>query len=110
MAKLQCSVSSCSNYADGKCCLPKIQVDGPGACSCSQTCCSSFEEAKKVASNSVSEFHHVPDHSVTVSCRAENCKYNARGMCEANNVRVGCCGSGHPCVTSETECCTFEQR
>lgn len=110
MAKLKCSVTTCANYAAEKCCLPKIQVDGPGACSCGQTCCSSFQDKKTCACNSVTGRHDVPDHNVTIACRAKNCKYNEAGMCEAGQVHVGCCDTGKPCVISETECCTFEER
>ena len=110
MAKLKCSVTTCANYAAEKCCLPKIQVDGPGACSCGQTCCCSFQDKQGGSSNSVSERHDVPDRSVTIACRAQNCKYNEAGMCEAAQVQVGCCETGRPCVISETECCTFEER
>ena len=110
MTRLQCSVTSCANCVQGKCALPKIRVDGPGACTCRQTCCCSFEEKTDSACSAVSQLHEVPDRGVHISCRAAHCRYNEGGQCAANRVEIWSGAGDCTCVSSETECCTFELR
>ena len=46
MNRLECQVESCQHNQNHQCCLMGIQVDGPAAQDCSQTCCASFEERR----------------------------------------------------------------
>ncbi len=101
MTGLGCNVISCTHNDDAHCCLNTIQVQGNNACKCDDTCCGSYEEAKKnSASNSAKE----PHDSLNVSCEAVNCVYNDNKKCAADHISIsGVCASD----ACETVCASF---
>lgn len=104
MNNLKCQVNSCEHNSQNMCKLNKIHVEGPGACTTSQTCCSSFCACGSGAQNNISS--HSAKEATDICCKAENCKYNKNKKCHAHDVGIECmCGS--PCVMSETACHTF---
>ncbi|MFI3326365.1 MAG: DUF1540 domain-containing protein [Clostridia bacterium] len=107
MNNLECQVNSCEHNCNHLCKLNKIHVEGPGACSTSQTCCSSFNVCGTSAQNNISS--HSAKEATDICCKAENCKHNKNNKCLASSVQMQCmCGA--PCVMSETACQTFIPR
>ena len=105
--RLECQVSSCQHYESGLCSLPGIQVDGPGAKVCDQTCCSSYRERGRGGASASVSGSASTESSIT--CHAQNCAYNSNCKCGAECVCVGCC-CDDVCSKSGTECCTFTCR
>ncbi len=108
MNYLNCDVQSCANNQNNKCALNRIQVDGPGACTSSQTCCSAFT-AKGTATAQNSVVSSKARLETNIGCRAENCKYNKRQKCSAENVSMNSMTSSAN-VMGETECLSFNPR
>lgn len=106
MTKLTCHVTTCANYEKDCCCLPDIQVSGPCACGCEQTCCSSFaEKGHAQASNSVC--HDCANPQLHIGCNVGTCAYNQGGECSADCV---CIEGNGACVQNQTECSTFRSK
>lgn len=102
--KLECQVTSCQHNCDNLCCLSGIQVDGPAAWECGQTCCESYEERRQEGGKNARD--DVPAVETAIDCSAEHCTYNKNCKCEAECVCVGCCCEDTT-SKSGTECCTF---
>lgn len=107
--KLECQVTSCAHYCDNYCCLPGIQVDGPAAQECCQTCCDSYEERGKNGGQNAVSGGNTPSADSSIDCSAENCMHNENCKCKAECVCVGCSCS-EPSSKSGTECCTFRAK
>lgn len=105
MNLLNCSVENCANNKNHMCSLQKIKVEGPGACVPSQTCCYSFA----TRGNAENVVARTSDEETNILCKAENCKHNKRGHCNAENVTITNI-QGISNVMSETECLTFSAR
>ncbi len=102
MTTLKCSVNACASNHSGCCCRPSIQVEGPSACKCSETCCESFvPKGRGEASNSIR--YSAPNSALDVCCDACTCVHNDSGKCAADCVCINCCSSG-------TQCTSFEAR
>lgn len=110
MTNLKCYVQNCIHNSPDRCCKPDIQVDGPCACGCEQTCCASFEmqNGKGQASNSCG--CSVPNDSLLIRCSASNCVYNEKGECSAETINISPCGCSTPDCKSQTECASFRMR
>ncbi|MFI3206869.1 MAG: DUF1540 domain-containing protein [Clostridia bacterium] len=108
MTKLKCHVQNCIHNNKNLCKLDKIKVEGPGACTADQTCCYNFLD-KNSAENSSIQNRHFAVLNTNIECKAENCKYNRRCKCIANEISVDNL-SVSPCVMGETECHTFSAR
>lgn len=103
MTDLGCNVKSCEHNKDNCCCLSSIQVTGSSACNCDNTCCSSYDEASKSASNSAK----TPKLNLSIACEAVNCIYNEEKRCNANHVDIsGVCATNE----EETVCATFSRK
>ncbi len=109
MNKLKCSVASCRHNNNQMCSLQKIQVDGPAAMESRETCCGSYAERTKSASNDTSCGCGCASERTDIHCSVAHCAYNENKKCSAESVSVGGCCS-NPSVVSETECCTFTPR
>ncbi len=108
MTKLECNVTTCASNANNCCCRPDIQVSGPCACGCEQTCCSSYVEKSRSAAENACRYDQ-PNQELDICCDAKNCTYNADGKCAADCICVDCCGS-QTNTASGTECATFRCR
>ena len=105
--RLQCEVTSCQHYSNSQCCLPGIQVEGPGARQPSQTCCASYQERRPGSGENAS--HSRPSGHSDIRCQACHCTYNQGEDCTASSVSVGCCG-GPATSKSGTECRSFREK
>lgn len=104
MPDLGCSVKSCTYNWDEKCDKDRILVEGSDACSCRETCCGSFKEAKD---NSYKNVSKNVDMHVDVDCEAVDCVYNKEKRCAAEHIGI----AGNNASTSkETECASFRAR
>lgn len=100
MTNLGCNAKSCNYNKDCCCCLSSIQVAGHDACTCDNTCCSSYSDSKDTATNTIKS----PKLSLSIACEADNCIYNADKHCNADHVDI----SGISATDSEdTVCATF---
>ena len=103
---LKCSVENCVNYCEHQCCLPHIEVAGPGAKNRQETCCDSFHPKGGGCGASNSTHHNVPNPQLTIRCTAETCVHNRHGSCDADCVCVGI-GDYDTLSKQETQCETF---
>jgi len=102
---LNCSVYDCAHNYNFFCCLSDIKIEGHRAKAPHETCCASFEKAGDAMTNSV-RFEQ-PDPDTEVACAAENCRYNADGLCAASHITVN--GSISCNDSDETECTSFHR-
>jgi Domain of Unknown Function (DUF1540). len=107
MSRVECQVSNCQHFLNYLCSLEKINVEGPGAKSKTQTCCLSFEEKQPGMENSVGNMN--ASSETGIHCDASNCAFNSNCHCDATDVHVGCSNN---CATSKsgTACLSFVQR
>ncbi|HCH83674.1 MAG TPA: DUF1540 domain-containing protein [Eubacterium sp.] len=100
MTNLSCNATTCSHNSDKCCCLSGIDIKGEDACSCDETCCTSFEHKENTSSNSCGS----PKLNLSIKCAAHNCIYNEDNACHADHVDI----SGITAVNSDdTVCATF---
>lgn len=107
MNRLECQVESCQHNQNHQCCLMGIQVDGPAAQDCSQTCCASFEERR--AGSAQNAMGQNPTVETDIRRHVQSCSYNSNQRCDAQCVCVGC-GCGDVTSKSGTECRTFQNK
>lgn len=103
MPYLNCGVDDCIHNYNFFCGLPDIKVDRQKAKAAHETRCSSFEKADGALTNTL-RFEQ-PDPQTDVACSAENCMFNADGLCGAAHITVNCamtCGDA-----DDTECASF---
>ena len=105
MNRLECQVESCQHNQNHQCCLMGIQVDGPAAQECSQTCCASYEERRPGAGQNA--MGQNPSVETEIHCKVKGCAYNRHNRCDAQNVCVACC-CGDVSSKSGTQCSTFQ--
>ena len=70
MNRLECQVESCQHNQNHQCCLMGIQVDGPAAQDCSQTCCASFEERRAGSAQNAMGQNPTVERISAAMCRA----------------------------------------
>lgn len=100
MTNLSCNATTCSHNSDKCCCLSGIDIKGEDACSCDETCCTSFEHKENTSSNSCGS----QKLNLSIKCAAHNCIYNEDNACHADHVDI----SGITAVNSDdTVCATF---
>ncbi len=109
MTHLQCDVKNCANYKDELCCKPDIKIDGPCACGCEQTCCSSFFDAGSSGAENSVGYNNLPNLALEIDCSANNCVYNTNNKCFADEVSVNP-EADYPDTAAKTECSTFRFR
>ncbi len=71
MNRLECQVNSCQHFQNHQCCLMGIQVDGPAAQECSQTCCASYEERRAGAGQNA--MGQNPTVETDIHCNVKSC-------------------------------------
>lgn len=104
MPELGCTVKSCTHNWEEKCDKDCILVEGKHACTSSETCCGSFEDAKDFGYKNVT--HDVKMHT-DVDCEATDCVYNEDKRCAAGHIGIA---GAHACECSQTECSSFKPR
>ncbi len=102
MPDLVCSVENCTYNSEYLCSLNEIHVGGKNAEDSHTTLCSSFCDRKESFSNC--ENCGCASKETEIECEAENCAYNDRCRCCADNIDVCGCGSQ---TARGTECSTF---
>ena len=107
MNRLECQVTSCQHFQNNQCCLMGIEVDGPSAQECSQTCCASYEERQ--AGSAQNAMGHNPSVETDIQCKVKGCTHNSHNRCQAQNDCVGSC-CGDVSSKSGTECRTFQNK
>lgn len=105
MTKLDCNVSNCFYNKEKKCSKENILIEGSEATTPTETNCSSFRD--QGCGCSAKNATEAPKDSLQVNCRAKHCKYNKNQMCSAEHIGIT---GANACVTSETECASFEQK
>ncbi len=105
MATITCEVKRCCYNKNGGCRLEGVKVEGDGALVSSETMCASFSDCENSCTNSC-ECEPCACDNAEIECSAENCRYNDDGVCDADEIKVGC-GTSH--CASETRCETFEE-
>ena len=103
MPTLSCSVRNCYYNKENRCCKEDILVEGKHATTTDATLCDSFKIKKDSYGNTCGT-ECTPNNSLKVACRAENCSYNQKCMCNATHIDI----VGTEASKSEqTECRTF---
>lgn len=103
MPTLSCSVKNCYYNKENKCCKENILVEGKNATTTDATTCDSFKIKNDAFTNSCS-CDASANNALKVLCRAENCTYNNKCVCNAEHIDI----SGQDAHKSEqTECRTF---
>ena len=105
MTDLKCSVETCCFHDGDCCCRNDIMVGGAKACSCDETCCESFSQAKEGRTsfrNSVGQ----PSGTIRIDCKAQKCIHNVKCECVADRVDIKGCGA---CDCEGTACATFAE-
>lgn len=106
MPNLKCSVCNCGSNEDGRCCRPDIDVKGPHACDCEDTCCHSFTQQNDQSAVNSSGYQH-PNDALEIHCSAENCVYNDNKLCTAESIDIDGNGANN---ARGTQCSTFEEK
>ena len=105
MADLKCAVENCYYNDQHLCSKGDIQVGGKNACTCDETCCESFSQAKEGRTsfrNSVGQ----PSGTIRIDCKAQKCIHNVNCECVADRVDIKGCGA---CDCEGTACATFAE-
>lgn len=103
MADLKCAVENCCYNDQHLCSKGDILVGGKNACTCDETCCESFSQAKEGRTsfrNSVGQ----PGGTIRIDCKAQKCIHNVNCECVADRVDIKGCGA---CDCEGTACATF---
>lgn len=104
MPVLSCSAKTCVYNKGNLCSKGDITVEGAGARTADQTCCSSFKERTvEGMMNSCSD----GCTQVNVSCQACGCTYNGDKRCKAQEIHIS---GSHACCCAETECGSFRSK
>ncbi len=103
MTDLGCCVNDCKHNEENRCCRNGIEVGGCRATESCCTCCSSFEEGERGASN----YSGAPNERLEIKCEADNCMYNENYNCTAGHVDVTHSSKG---THGQTECSTFKMK
>lgn len=101
MPVLSCSARTCVYNKEDMCSKADITVEGAGARTADQTCCSSFKE-RTVDGMKSSCGEAAPD--TEVACQACGCAYNEDACCHAGEIHIS---GSHACCCTETECGSF---
>ena len=99
MTLLECTVQNCASNAQGRCCLPGIQVESPSCSSETDACCTSFRPQGSALANSLSQ--GLPQPACPIGCTVQSCAHNAQGRCAADQITV----SGGP--GQQARCAAF---
>ncbi len=101
MPVLSCSARTCVYNKGNLCSKGDILVEGAGARTADQTCCSSFKERTTAGmDNSCGS----ASSQVRVACQACDCTYNGERNCNAPEIHIS---GSHACCCTETECGSF---
>ena len=106
MPTLDCSVRNCYYNKDNRCCREDILVEGKTAKTTDSTACDSFKLKNDEFTNSCGCDTN-PKTTLKVACRAENCTYNKKCMCNAEHIDFAGIAANK---SEQTECGTFRMR
>ena len=103
MNNLKCSVDTCGNYKDHRCCLSQIEIAGSSAVNRQETYCESFCPSGCGAQNAVDG---TPSQTLHIHCSAYQCVHNQDGGCDAACVCVSAAEAGSE-NQYDSQCQTF---
>ena len=104
MPVLNCSARTCVYNKDNLCSKGDIMVEGAGARTADQTCCSSFKERTV---DGMKDSCGGPSEHIDVGCQACDCTYNEEKRCSAREIHIS---GSHACCCTETECGSFRSK
>ncbi len=109
MPKLKCNAQKCVFNCDTRCSKSVIKVIGAEAETPVDTACQSFIKKRYSENNNyqteIGSFENVNPH-VSVDCDSRDCRYNSRGVCISENIRIDGTQSMTP---RDTRCQTFSR-
>lgn len=103
MPSLDCSVRNCYYNKNNRCSREDILVEGKHAKTTDATACDSFKIKNDEFTNSC-KCDTAPNEYLKVACRAENCVYNKKCMCDAKHIDIAGISASK---SEQTECGTF---
>ncbi len=102
MPALRCSAGKCVYNKNQLCSKGDIQIQGNGASTVDETCCSSFVE--RTGAQNAADCGCGCD-TIRVQCSAKDCTYNENKNCQAGAVDIT---GAKACTCDETCCGTFK--
>ncbi len=106
MAKVNCSVESCSYNSNNKCVASSINVGGKGVGCVSETCCGSY--LNKLGYSNLAQTLEKGDGPAEILCRVNTCVYNKCDKCSLNEINIGAQGKVE--VYTQTDCLSFQEQ
>ena len=105
MAKINCSVQSCSYNKNNDCYAGIVKIGGKTASDIEQTCCGSF--LSKEAYSNLAEYTSMRNEGNEILCNVSTCEYHQNDHCSLPKIQVG--GKSNSTVYTETECTSFKK-
>ena len=104
MPRLECTVKTCYNNKENRCCLEGIHVEGMDASVPRSTACGNFRERQMETMKNECGCTRSPENVLNVTCDAVKCMFNDSCKCIAEH--IGIAGNGAK-NAKETECASF---
>ena len=106
MAKVQCSIQSCSYNQRGNCHARNVVIGGNGAGTSNSTCCGSFLNRDVYSNLATNEKHK--SVIVDLACSVGTCLYNQNEHCALETISIG--GTSDTLIYTETQCQSFQAK
>lgn len=106
MARINCSVDTCSYNQEKNCCASIVNIGGKGSIITESTCCGTF--LNKLGYSNLAQYTDARGEIDAILCRVETCAYHKEEHCTLNEIEVGSLKEVE--VYTETDCLSFERK
>ncbi len=103
MNSIVCSVENCSHNKSRTCYAARVDINGRGSQSDSDTCCSSFLDKRNYSDLTNSTNGGEECHCLI--CKVNSCVYNKNNLCQLDCINVT--GINNVQLYTETNCLSF---